>query len=558
MMESLDPASAIPYAGDTAFQIHCIKRSAYAALLTAFYSQSDLLSGAKEGSLAELRNEFRISDTEHEEYLMKTISNKHIRSLSVGLKKAGISNVEVIKDSLDLVPMIKDAQDTAFQIHCLERSAYACVLRAFFAQSELLTRSQAKLLTKLRKELRISDAELREVLVNVTSNEYIKSLRNCSLANNSGLKDSAFDTRAMVPDKIVKDGQVFNSFTNSLAQESQIYSCAMPFMRSVDILGSSYMTKKEPFMTKNQYCLDPHAVVPAKELKSGNGCALAYLKSYPSEQLPVAVPSAQKRSTDDLLDTKTLPCEVTGCNQSPIQLKHRQANTGHVPLCIHQDMKASMKRKTEVQGVMGSKSLTVIVPIIGNIEHGFDIIKLELTASLLSKVEKLFRENPNPADLGTAKVALKEQEKVLLDALLKLSEMSYVEEYFSTSYQPDEFNQHDECEGDDDVPQKSASTNDSETPQKPVSSSDEEAPPQPGPRRGVAVADKGKVEPFNSGGPGGLDAAADQPTSATTCSTSRTLSLRSQRKRSVQRASEPVAKRTRRPSVWLSGSEWVW
>uniref|UniRef100_A0A0D9XK19 Uncharacterized protein n=1 Tax=Leersia perrieri TaxID=77586 RepID=A0A0D9XK19_9ORYZ len=77
---------------------------------------------------------------------------------------------------------------------------------------------------------------------------------------------------------------------------------------------------------------------------------------------------------------------------------------------------------------MGSKSMTVIVPTAGNIEHDFDIIKLDLTASILSKIhiKKLFREKPNTADLKTAKAILKEQENVLSDAILKLSEVPYV------------------------------------------------------------------------------------------------------------------------------------
>uniref|UniRef100_A0A0D9XJY6 ENT domain-containing protein n=1 Tax=Leersia perrieri TaxID=77586 RepID=A0A0D9XJY6_9ORYZ len=560
-MDSLVLASAVPDAGDTAFQIHCLKRSAYAAVLRAFYAQPDLLSvcslplnssQAKEESLAELRNEFRIFDTEHREYLMKGISNKYIKSMSVGLDKASICNIEVMKDSLDRVPLVTGDGNDAFQIHCLERSAYASVLRAFFAQSELLSRSQAKLLKELRIKLKISDTELREVLANVTSDEYIKSLRKCSLANNSGLKDPPLNAHAMVHDKIIHDEEVFTTFTNciSLAQGLQMPSRSMPSVRSVDILHSSRRINNEPYS-------DPYAVFPANRLKSGNGRALSYLKSSPAEQLPVEVLSVQvKHKINDPLDTKALPCKVkTGCTLSYFQLKHSQANGGHVPSCIHQGMKASVKRKTEVPGVMGSKRMTVIVPTAGNIEHDFDIVKLDLTASLLSKIEKLFREKPNPDDLETAKAILKEQEKVLSDAILKLSEVSYVEECFSTNCQPDEFNQHDECDGDNDMPQKSASTDDGETPPKPVSPSKE-----PGPGRGGAG--KGKVNPCNSGGGSGSLDEADQPTSASTCTSSSTMSPRSERKGKVQGAAggkefEPPDKRARRPSVKLSRSEWL-
>lgn len=43
-------------------------------------------------------------------------------------------------DSVLVVCVTPDAADTAFQIHCLQRSAYAAVLRAFWAQSNLLSR----------------------------------------------------------------------------------------------------------------------------------------------------------------------------------------------------------------------------------------------------------------------------------------------------------------------------------------------------------------------------------------------------------------------------------
>lgn len=53
--------------------------------------------------------------------------------------KGNIGNAEVAKESLDLKCVIPDAGDASFQIHCLERSAYASVLRAFYAQSDLLS-----------------------------------------------------------------------------------------------------------------------------------------------------------------------------------------------------------------------------------------------------------------------------------------------------------------------------------------------------------------------------------------------------------------------------------
>lgn len=120
--------------------------------------------------------------------------------------------------------MIPDAGDAAFQIHCLERSAYASVLRASCAQPDLL--SWARLLSKLRNELRLSYIEHQEVIARVSSNDYIKSLRKLSLANYSGLrkKTPAFNRYAEVPDKMDKTGQSFTS----LAPQSPMPAHTMP------------------------------------------------------------------------------------------------------------------------------------------------------------------------------------------------------------------------------------------------------------------------------------------------------------------------------------------
>ncbi|XP_020266508.1 protein EMSY-LIKE 3-like isoform X2 [Asparagus officinalis] len=67
--------------------------------------------------------------------------------------------------------------DMDFQIHCIETEAYGAVLRAFIAQSEVLTWDKEELITELRKELRVSDAEHREILAKVNQDESIKSIR---------------------------------------------------------------------------------------------------------------------------------------------------------------------------------------------------------------------------------------------------------------------------------------------------------------------------------------------------------------------------------------------
>ncbi|CAN6288137.1 unnamed protein product [Urochloa humidicola] len=114
-----------------------------------------------------------------------------------------------------------------------------------------------------------------------------------------------------------------------------------------------------------------------------------------------------------------------------------------------------------------STSLGVMNLNYGNkdsdLEHGSEIINLCLTANLLHKVEMLLREDPDPANLDKAKSILKVQEKDLLDALVKLSEVSYDVACFNANGQPDNTNTHDDGKGEEEVLPKPTNSSD-ETP----------------------------------------------------------------------------------------------
>ncbi|KAK7267352.1 hypothetical protein RIF29_20021 [Crotalaria pallida] len=67
--------------------------------------------------------------------------------------------------------------DMEAQIHQLEQEAYSAVLRAFKAQSDALSWDKEELITELRKELRVSDDEHRELLSRVNADEIIHRIR---------------------------------------------------------------------------------------------------------------------------------------------------------------------------------------------------------------------------------------------------------------------------------------------------------------------------------------------------------------------------------------------
>ncbi|XWS64911.1 hypothetical protein CRYUN_Cryun05aG0044800 [Craigia yunnanensis] len=74
-------------------------------------------------------------------------------------------------------PHGRDEIDIAFQIQCLEKEAYSSVLRAFIAQSDLLSWEKEGLMTKLRGELNVTDTEHGELLLKINSDESIKMIR---------------------------------------------------------------------------------------------------------------------------------------------------------------------------------------------------------------------------------------------------------------------------------------------------------------------------------------------------------------------------------------------
>ncbi|XP_022896531.1 protein EMSY-LIKE 3-like isoform X2 [Olea europaea var. sylvestris] len=79
-------------------------------------------------------------------------------------------------------PRIYDETDMEDKIHLLEQEAYRSVLRAFKAQADAITWEKESLITELRKELRLSNEEHRELLGQVNVDETIQRIREWRLS----------------------------------------------------------------------------------------------------------------------------------------------------------------------------------------------------------------------------------------------------------------------------------------------------------------------------------------------------------------------------------------
>lgn len=74
-------------------------------------------------------------------------------------------------------PRMYGETDMEAQIHHLEQEAYSSVLRAFKAQADAITWEKESLITELRKELRLSNEEHRELLGKVNADDVIRRIR---------------------------------------------------------------------------------------------------------------------------------------------------------------------------------------------------------------------------------------------------------------------------------------------------------------------------------------------------------------------------------------------
>ncbi|KAH7864508.1 hypothetical protein Vadar_030314 [Vaccinium darrowii] len=97
-------------------------------------------------------------------------------------------------------PRIYGETDMETQIHHLEQEAYSSVLRAFKAQADAITWEKESLITELRKELRLSNEEHRELLGRVNADDVIRRIREWRQAG--GLQASMLGTGQAVHDPV--------------------------------------------------------------------------------------------------------------------------------------------------------------------------------------------------------------------------------------------------------------------------------------------------------------------------------------------------------------------
>ncbi|XP_042412341.1 protein EMSY-LIKE 3-like [Zingiber officinale] len=117
----------------------------------------------------------------------------------------GLAHPRVMPNTSGPVSCGKGRRDMDFQIHFLEMEAYSSVLKAFVAQSDVLSWDQHGLITQLRKELKVSDVEHSKILGKINSDASVKSIKNSRELLKATLNPS-LDSKSLghVPNKRLK------------------------------------------------------------------------------------------------------------------------------------------------------------------------------------------------------------------------------------------------------------------------------------------------------------------------------------------------------------------
>lgn len=353
------------------------------------------------------------------------------------------------------VPFPRMQTDMETQIHNIEQEAYTSVLRAFKAQSDAITWEKESLITELRKELRVSDEEHRELLSRVNADDIILKIREWR--KGTGLQPGTVNAAQQVHDR----------------NTSPTVSASRKKQKTSQSVASLSMGAPSP-------AVHPSMQPPSSALKQGppSGAKSKKPKSFPStglasrSQVTNQGGPAEAASYDPKIGRKVwtrwpadnhfyeavisdynpaegqhaLVYDMNSANEtwewvnlkeisqedirwegedSGIPRKGGQAGPGR-------GLKKSMSRGGAVTGAGKGRGMTKVQPKKdftssqnGSRKKATADIEILHTDTVIKEVEKVFSaSHPDPMEMEKAKKMLKEHEQALVNAIARLGDVS--------------------------------------------------------------------------------------------------------------------------------------
>ncbi|KAJ7971453.1 Protein EMSY-LIKE 3 [Quillaja saponaria] len=321
--------------------------------------------------------------------------------------------------------------DMEAQIHRLEQEAYSSVLRAFKAQSDALSWEKEGLITELRKELRVSDDEHREILSRVNNDDIIHRIREWRKGGDS--QPARHSTSQPIHD-VLPSPTVSASRKKQKTSQSQGQPLTSS-MRSMQYNSSSHAGNRHFTSRSSSGTLVPNApdsLIGKKvwtRWPADNHFYEAVITDYNSAEgrhaLVYDINTANE--TWEWVDLKEISPEDLQWEGDDTGISHRGGHGGQ-----GRTVKKYPSRVGNTPGagrgrgpprVQSGKGFLPSQNGIG--KTVLDDIELHNTDLLVKEVERVFAvSHPDPLELEKAKKMLKEQEQALIDAIARLADAS--------------------------------------------------------------------------------------------------------------------------------------
>ncbi|XP_050228424.1 protein EMSY-LIKE 1-like isoform X2 [Mercurialis annua] len=332
-------------------------------------------------------------------------------------------------------------KDMEAHIRHLEQEAYSAVLRAFKAQSDAISWEKEHLITELRKELRVSDDQHRELLTRVNGDEIIQSIREWRQAG--GHQAARSTASQLVRDDVLSptvSGGSRKRQKTSLAGQQMPGLSSMKYMQypSIGPAGNHHHFS-------HSYSGAVAANDPAEAAAFDQLIGRKVLTRWPDDnsfyeaEIISYNPSSGKHylvydkgaanATFEWVDLKEIsPEDIQWVDEDPgisLYSVHGGPGRGVKKSSSHGGVSSVGRGRGSVKS---QNKREYLPPQNGFAKMDSDDIELLNTESLVQEVEKVFSlSHPDPLELEKAKKMLKEHEQALVEAIARLADASDVE-----------------------------------------------------------------------------------------------------------------------------------
>lgn len=354
-------------------------------------------------------------------------------------------------------PRMYNKPDMEAQIHQLEQEAYSSVLRAFKAQADAITWEKESLITELRKELRLSNEEHRELLGRVNADEVIRRIREWRQSGvpQLGMVNTSHPGHDPVPSPVstsrkkqkIAPSMPSQSFGGPSGFSQQ--SVAPTNQPSSSAVKRGHMTGPKGKKQKSYPLSGPTGRVqlanrinsvgfsgePPINILIGRKVRTRWPDDNNFYEAVITDHNAEEGLHALVYDMGTPDEAWEWVNLAEMSPEDVQWVGGDPGISRHGGSGHGMSRPTGRNGLPGAgrgrgltrghprKDIPPLQNGIGKIPP--EDIQILSTDSLIKEVEKIFSTNhPDPLDVEKAKQVLKEQEEALVDAIARLVDIS--------------------------------------------------------------------------------------------------------------------------------------